>query len=96
MKQKHDNFNDALLDVADHLVRTLEAKRHDYGVGNISKFGQYGILVRISDKLERLINLIDKNPKVADETALDTWLDLAGYALIGYLYSKGWYELKDK
>ena len=32
-------------------------KQHDYGPGNISSFGEVGVLVRVSDKIARLKNL---------------------------------------
>lgn len=41
------------------------------------------ILVRISDKLARIANLIDNiNPAVTDETVEDTLLDLINYTAI--------------
>jgi hypothetical protein len=39
-----------------------------------------GILVRSTDKVSRLKNLLEK-PGRTGETRLDTWRDLAGYAL---------------
>ena len=41
-----------------------------------------GILVRMSDKLHRIMNLSDKSPEVAEENLAATMLDLAGYAIL--------------
>lgn len=42
-------------------VKLLDNKQQDYGSRNISKHGVFGILVRMSDKLERIQNLKDIN-----------------------------------
>ena len=63
-------------------IKLFDKKQHDYGPGNIAKFGVYGVLVRTNDKLERLINLSrnDRNPE--NETIEDTWQDLSVYGVI--------------
>ncbi len=35
----------------------MDKKQQDYGSNNISKFGLFGVIVRMSDKIERLKNL---------------------------------------
>ena len=49
-----------------------------------------GVLVRSSDKLERLINLYkrDEKPKVA-EPITETWQDLSVYGAIARVYEDG-------
>jgi ribosomal protein S27AE len=72
----------------------LLEKHHDYGEDNLSEFGVYGILVRVTDKVARLKNLIDKQasgtgvPEVSSENIEDTWRDLAGYALQALIMSR--------
>jgi hypothetical protein len=44
------------------------------------------IVVRMSDKLQRIANLLDKEAKVADESIEDTLLDLANYTYILLAY----------
>ena len=63
-------------------IKLFDKKQHDYGPGNISKFGVHGVLVRTNDKLERLINLSknDRNPE--NESIEDTWQDLSVYGVI--------------
>lgn len=46
------------------------------------------ILVRMSDKLARISNVIDKEVAVRDETVMDTLLDLCNYSAILMAYLK--------
>lgn len=64
-------------------------KQFDYGAGNINRFGDQGILVRSSDKLERLINLYKNNATPANESINNTWLDISIYAIIALLFREG-------
>lgn len=66
------------------------SKQHDYGHGNILKFGLLGVVVRISDKIERLKNLSMKayDPAVA-ESLDDTKMDIVGYCLIALMLLDG-------
>ncbi len=60
--------------------KLLVAKHHDYGDGNLDKYGFLGIVIRMSDKLARLENLMFKEHLV-NECIDDTILDLIGYAI---------------
>lgn len=59
-------------------------KQADYGMGNISRHGVQGVLVRLDDKLERLNNILKKGgeTQVKDETLRDTAIDILGYSAI--------------
>lgn len=72
-------------DIAYEIANLLDQKRQDYGVENIRKFGSYGVLVRVSDKVERLINLSGKGKEPNFETTEDTWKDIAGYAILALI-----------
>jgi hypothetical protein len=67
----------------------LDQKNRDYGPGNISAFGEKGVIVRLNDKVERLKTLVwgDKHPE--HEKVSDTWLDIANYGVIGLLCHRG-------
>jgi hypothetical protein len=65
-------------------VRVMDTKQQDYGSGNISAFGEFGVLVRLNDKIERLKNL-NKMPSVKNEAIDDSYLDIANYAVIAML-----------
>lgn len=74
----------------------LCSKQHDYGHGNINKFGLNGLVVRLSDKVARLKNLESK-PNPRNEAILDTWEDIVGYCVIAEMLMDGTfqYELED-
>ena len=76
------------------MSQLLARKQHDYGHGNINRFGLKGIVVRLSDKYERLANLqftrefIEDGGVVAplvNETIVDTLHDIVGYCVIGLM-----------
>lgn len=70
------------------LAEILIKKNRDYGSGNIARHGQKGILVRIDDKTARIENLLDNPSKVNCESIDDNWLDIAGYAILGYIIAE--------
>ena len=65
-------------------IRLMDTKQQDYGSGNISAFGEFGVLVRLNDKMERLKNL-NKMPSVKNESIEDTYQDIANYAVIALM-----------
>lgn len=69
----------------------LGKKHEDYGNGNIAKEGVPGILTRLTDKLERLrvLQANGKDPSFKAEAVRDTWLDVAGYGIIGLMVTDG-------
>ncbi len=71
--------------VAEEIACLLDRKRQDYGTGNIRKFGSHGVLVRVSDKVERLINLSKRDGSPNFESVDDTWKDIAGYAILALI-----------
>jgi len=79
----------AFLDVLYEMYETFCKKQRDYGRGNIAKFQELGVLVRTSDKIERLINLRVKNNSPSNEAIDDTWLDIATYGAIGLMCRRG-------
>lgn len=65
------------------VFETLCSKQYDYGHENINKFGLYGIIVRLSDKVERYANL--KNKYAKNESVFDTLLDIVGYCVVALM-----------
>ena len=78
------------LSIADILIK----KQHDYGQDNILVFGEEGIMVRLSDKIHRIIKLFKKrDTKPQNEPVHDTFVDIAGYAIIGLMLQKKTFQL---
>lgn len=72
----------------------LAKKQHDYGHGNINRFGLKGVTVRLTDKYERLSNLQftkdfmedgGSTAPLVNETIADTLQDIVGYCVIGLM-----------
>ena len=72
-------------------IKLFDKKQHDYGPQNIAKFMTTGVLVRSSDKIERLINLYKRGdkPQVTNESISDSWQDLSVYGAIARVCEAG-------
>jgi hypothetical protein len=69
----------------DDMVELLCSKQNDYGHGNILAFGLVGLVVRLSDKVARLENLLTTGRAPRNEAVLDTFRDIVGYAVIAQM-----------
>lgn len=74
-------------DVCKRLTDMYVRKNHDYGDAfslSIDKWGYQAAAIRIGDKYNRFCTLIEKleDPKVEEESLVDTLLDLANYAIM--------------
>lgn len=78
------------LTYTDKLAGTLYSKNQAYGdsfTESVDKFGKTVIAVRLSDKFNRICNLIKRDElKENDESLEDTLLDMAGYSILGLKY----------
>lgn len=76
-------------DLLDEMHETYEKKNADYGDSfkkTHLQFGEIAGLVRISDKVNRLISLSKKTPDNQNyESKRDTYMDLANYCLMQVL-----------
>ena len=91
------SFEGACVQEALNVAGILIKKQHDYGQDNILVFGEEGIMVRLSDKIHRLINLFkNRNSKPKNESVKDTFTDIAGYAIIGLMLQKDTFQLPMK
>jgi len=89
-----DSFERACRNEALSIADILIKKQHDYGQENILVFGEEGIMIRLSDKIHRLINLFkNRNAKPQNESVQDTFIDIAGYAIIGLMLQKQTFQL---
>lgn len=76
----------------DSIIRVLCSKQNDYGHHNINRFGMTGIVIRLSDKVERLLNL--KGRQALNESTHDTLMDIVGYCVVGLMFLDGTFQLE--
>jgi hypothetical protein len=76
----------------DAMLALLVRKQNDYGHGNILKFGQFGVFVRLSDKIERLHNL--KTREALAEPYADALWDVVGYCVVALMLDDGTFNLE--
>ena len=78
------------------LHNTLVQKQADYGPHNIASAPGgpiNGLLVRMNDKMQRLINLTYANPNDPENEAIrDSYEDLANYCVIALMVMDGKWE----
>lgn len=73
----------------------MARKNADYGSDNISTTGLYGLSVRLTDKVHRLLNLTKPNGAAPHfESVGDTFMDVMNYGLIGTLLLQGHWDDK--
>lgn len=90
--KKPKYLDQAFEEVCQELLATFLMKHKDYGKGNILSIKELGMSFRISEKGERLKNLLMTAGNPENESLDDTWKDIAVYAVIGILYRRGWFE----
>ena len=78
-------WNEACRKIAGDIAELLISKQKDYGKNNILDFGEFGILVRVNDKISRLKNLSKSGSEPKNESIDDTWKEVAGYAIIALI-----------
>jgi hypothetical protein len=75
------------------LTTILQLKNEKYGNSfdrTVNEFGPLVMLIRLEDKLNRAKQLIlNKQKGTSDESLEDTFLDLAGYAILSKLWVEG-------
>lgn len=85
-------LDDAFEQVCAELLATFLKKHKDYGKGNIISIKELGITFRVSEKAERLKNLLMSDNTPENESIDDSWTDIGVYAIIGILFRRGWFE----
>lgn len=71
------------------MANTYKAKNHDYGNSfdnTCDLFGITAAIVRMYDKMQRIITLSKTESYVKDERIEDTLLDLANYCIMTLMY----------
>jgi hypothetical protein len=93
MSGSDESIEQAWTEVLGMMTDTFVKKNNDYGHNNLAVGGVPGVVLRMSDKVSRLWQLSGLNgsvkQQVSDERMQDTFLDLANYAVVGYLMAAG-------
>lgn len=79
-------------DIVEELAELLLSKHKDYGPTNISRApggALNGLRVRIHDKIARINNLLDSGKNPTHESLEDSFKDLANYAIIALMVTRG-------
>ena len=77
-------------DARNGMFPLLCQRQRKYGPKNITKFGETGIIVRMSDKVERTNHM---GGAFADDSVVDAYMDLVGYAAIYFMLVNDIFEL---
>lgn len=77
----------------EEMVALLCKKQHDYGHNNITNFGIVGVSIRVCDKIARIENL-KKTGAPSNESLLDSYIDIVGYAMIATMLDEESFRLK--
>uniref|UniRef100_A0A6M3IHB2 Nucleotide modification associated domain-containing protein n=1 Tax=viral metagenome TaxID=1070528 RepID=A0A6M3IHB2_9ZZZZ len=85
-------FEEACKAAALELAELVIKKHQDYGEENILTFGELGVLVRCSDKVARLRNILQNNLTVQYEGKMDSWKDLGGYSIIALMLNNNTFK----
>lgn len=87
---------DAWDEIAREVVELLRRKQQDYGPENILATMHHGLAVRITDKSARLRNMVFNQHDPNFESMRDTYMDVAGYGIIGLLLCDDKFPPEDK
>lgn len=85
-------LDEAFEKVCQEMLETFIRKHKDYGKGNILDTKELGIAFRVSDKLNRIKNLLSTQGEPQNESLEESWQDIGVYAVIAILYRRGWFE----
>lgn len=75
-------------DILNKMYEIYERKNADYGNSFSKSYEEFGLVspvIRLSDKVERLKTLCNKEAQVKDESIIDTLIDIAVYAVLTVL-----------
>ena len=84
-----------MVKVHDEALELFRKKNNDYGDA-FATYGTVGVIVRMGDKIQRLISVSNKGVALVDNESLrDTLIDLHNYAAMGIMLIDEQVEKKD-
>ena len=76
---------DQMINVHDEALELFRKKNTDYGDA-FATYGTVGVIVRMGDKIQRLLSVSNKGVALVDNESLrDTLIDLHNYAAMGIM-----------
>ena len=99
-ERRNPNQAAGFREIIENMYQTHLDKNADYSPANVLGVGEIGLVVRLWDKMTRLMNLLGfeikvefveyRGPKEAkNESIEDTYMDMSVYSIIALLYRKG-------
>lgn len=85
-------LDEAFAQINDELLLMFLKKHKDYGKGNILSVRELGIVMRLTEKVERLKHLLMTNDQPTNESIEETFVDVAVYAVLAILLRRGQFE----
>lgn len=86
-------LDESFTKICDELLATFIQKHKDYGKGNILSIKELGITFRLTEKIERLKNLLmNFDQKPVNESISDNIKDIAVYAILMEMYRRGEFQ----
>ncbi len=87
MMEKHPILMNSIKDHMNDCYRLFAKKQSDYGLGNIGMNGNkrlalMGLAIRLNDKVQRLLNILDSGKGGMNESLEDTGMDITNYGAI--------------
>lgn len=87
--KKSDKINEnELRKTFDDIILLILKKNRDYGNSfslTFEEFGLLSLIIRLSDKIERLKNLNNNELEIKDESVEDSLKDIIGYSILGLI-----------
>lgn len=93
MNDRSATFDEAVARIQAEVAALLRRKQADYGPVNLRLHGEFGVVVRLQDKVARLTHLLGPGRAARNEPVEDTWLDVIGYGICGLMLRRGWWGL---
>lgn len=87
MMKKHPILMESIKDHMNDCYKLFARKQSDYGLGNIGMNGNrrlalMGLAIRLNDKVQRLLNILDSGKEGMNESLEDTSMDITNYGAI--------------
>lgn len=93
LDQYPETVNEMVILITQNLV-TFCKKQKDYGpynvlINNDKKLSMLALTIRLHDKIQRILNLLNTDQDPENESIEDSFLDAANYALMSVILSRG-------